>query len=599
MMWLGWAAGPALADPAAALGYAPKYLPDFSHFDYVNPDAPKGGRITLPGFGDFDSFNPYLLKGVAAEGLGSLMFETLMVQSQDEPYSVYPLLAEDIELAQDGLSVRFRLDPRARFSNGDPVTAEAVRFSFETLMADPAHPQFRFYWADIEGVEVLGPREVRFNFKRVNPELHMIAAQIPIFSPAWLEAAVAEVADPEIQPFAAAGRVAPIASGPYLIDRFERGKRIVYRRNPDYWAAEHPSRRGMFNFDEVVYKYYRDEAVMLEALKAGEFDFMFVLNSKAWARDYVGPQFDDGRILRHEFAHHNNAGMQGFVYNTRRERFADRRVRRALTLAFDFEWSNENLFYGQYRRCDSYFSNSELAARGVPDRAELELLEPWREQLPAELFQRPWQAPVAGGPMQLRKNLRQAKRLLEEAGWTVEDGVLQKDGVPFRFEVLLAQKGFERILAPYAHTLRKLGIEMRYRTVDVSLYIERRKTFDFDVMVASFSQSQSPGNELFNMFHSRSLDQQGSSNLPGINDPVVDDLVEKLVFAKDREALVTAAHALDRVLLWGEYLMPNWYIDTHRVAHWTGFQRPQTLPLYYQAESWALQTWWAAAEARQ
>ncbi len=572
-----------IAAPAAALGYEPKYPPGFDHFDYVDPNAPQGGELILSGFGNYDSFNPFILKSVAVDGLGTLMLESLMVQSADEPYSLYAHLAEDISLAEDGLSVTFRLDPRAHFSNGDPVLAEDVKFSFDTLKSDKAHPQFRFYWADIMQAEVLDTRTVRFDFAKRNPELHLIVAQMQVFSRKWVDGT----------DFDKLTRTPPIGSGPYTIEKYRLGKDITYLRDPDYWAKDISTRRGMFNFDRVTYKYYSDETVQLEALKAGEFDFMLVNNSKQWARDYVGPQFSDGRIIKEELVHRNNAGMQGFVMNTRRDKFKDRRVRRALSLAFDFDWSNKNLFYNQYTRCDSYFSNSELAATGLPEGDELALLEQYRDQLPAAIFTETWAPADTSEPGALRRNLREAKKLLEEAGWKVRDGRLRNAvGEPFDIEVILAQKAFERILAPYAHNLRKLGIELDYRTVDVSLYVQRRRTFNFDMMVASFPQSQSPGNEQFNMWSSTTADQDGSNNVAGIKDSVVDALVNKLVYAPNRAALITAAHALDRVLLYGEYVVPNWYIATHRVAYWDKFAHPTSLPLYYDAESWVLQSWW-------
>ena len=577
-----------VAAPSVALGYEPKYPADFAHFDYVNPDAPKGGELVLSAFGDFDSFNPYILKGVSADGLGELIFEPLMVQSEDEPYSLYAHLAEAIELADDGLSVTFRLNPGARFSNGAPVLAEHVTFSFDAIRSDKGHPQFRFYWADIREAVVLGPRTIRFNFHKVNPELHMIAAQIPVFSPKW-------VGD---TPFDKLTREIPVGSGPYTITRYSLGKDVVFERNPDYWARDLSTRRGMYNFDRVIFKYYRDSTVELEALKAGEFGFKLVNHSKQWARDYEGPQFDDGRIQKREFRHRNNAGMQGFAFNLRRKKFQDKRVRRAISLAFDFAWSNRNLFYNQYERCDSYFSNSDLAARGLPEGEELALLEPFRSQLDEAVFTQTWSPPDTGEPGALRRNLREAKRLLEAAGWTVQDGLLRNaQGEPLEIEFLLAQKGFERILAPFAHNLRKLGITVRYRTVDVSLYVRRRRTFDFDMMVSSFSQSQSPGNELINMWGSSAADQEGSNNIIGIKDPVVDALIHEVIYAADRERLVTAVHALDRVMQHGEYLVPNWYIDKHRVAYWDRFDRPASLPLYYEATNWALQTWWAQSPA--
>jgi len=573
------------AAPSAALGYTPKYSAHFRHYDYVRPDAPRGGELTLAARGSFDSFNPFVLKGQAAAGLSQLVFEPLMDQSLDEPYSVYGHLAEDIELAADQLSVTFRLNPHARFSNGKPVTAADVKFSFDTLKSKAAHPQYRFYWGDLKRAVVVNSRTVRFEFARVNPELHLIAAQMPVFSRDW-------VGD---RPFDKLATSKPIGSGPYIIESYDLGKRIRYIRNPDYWARSLNTRRGMFNFDRITFKYYRDDTVMLEAFKAGEYEFNWEFNSKAWARDYVGPPFITGKIKRVEFRHQNNAGMQGFIFNLRRSLFQDKRVRQALSLAFDFEWSNRHLFYRQYTRCNSYFSNSELAASGLPKGDELKLLEPYRDKLPASVFDDVWSPPSTVAPSSLRANLRKAKALLESAGWHVRDGVLvNPSGQPLEFEVLLtsAQKGFDRILAPYGHNLAILGIRMHYRSVDSALYQRRTDQFDYDMIVASFPASQSPGNELISRFHSSSATQEGSDNVIGLHDPVVDALIEKVIYSKDRRHLVTAVRALDRVLLHGEYLIPNWYIATHRVAYWDRFGIPDQLPLYYNPDTWMRMTWW-------
>ena len=572
------------AVPAMGMGYEPKYPADFSHFDYVAPDAKKGGAIVLYGLGTFDSLNPYLLKGISAEGLGSLVFESLLEKSLDEPFSMYGLIADDFYLGDDGLSVTFHINPAARFSNGKPVTAEDVKFSFDTLMSKAAHPQFRVYYGDVESAEIIDRLTVRFHFKNRNRELHMIVGEIPVFSREWLGSA----------PFEEVDDVPPISTGPYVVDSFERGRFIRYRRNPDYWAKDLPVRNGMYNFDNVIYKYYKDSTIALEAFKAGEFDFFFENYSKRWARSHSGPKYDSGEILKTELPHSNNAGMQGFVINTRRNKFKDVRVRRALTLAFDFEWSNNQLFYNQYERCDSYFSNSELASTGLPQGEELELLNQYRQQLPASVFEVEWFPPSTNSETTLRDNLKQARDLLAEAGWTVQDGVLKNSqGEVFVIDVLLVQKGFDRIFAPYAANLKKLGIDMNYRTVDDSLYKRRLDSFEFDMVVASFPQSVSPGNELMNMFHSQSADMQGSRNFPGISDPVVDALIEKIINVETRQDLVVAAHALDRVLLHGEYLMPNWYIDAHRIAYRDKFNMPETLPLYFEPISWLLKTWWA------
>ena len=575
----------ALAAPSMGLGYTPKYPTGFHHFDYVNPDAPRGGELILSAFGNFDSFNPYQLKGIAAAGVAELVFEPLMEQSLDEPYSLYAHLAEDIAIATDRLSVTFRLNPHARFSNGAPVTAQDVQFSFATLTGKQAHPRYRFYWADIRRAVVIDARHVRFEFAKVNPELHLIAAQMPVFARAWVGNT----------PFDKLTTAQPIGSGPYVVESYDFGKRVSYARNPRYWAKEHNTRRGMFNFERIVFKYYKDETVRHEAFKAGEFEFLFENNSKKWARDYTGPQFDSGQIQRTELKHSNNAGMQGFVFNLRRPLFQDIRVRKAIGLALDFEWSNRNLFYNQYTRCYSYFSNSELAATGLPDADEIALLAPYRHQLPRALFSETWKPPSTLAPDSLRANLRRARDLLAEAGWNLKDGKLQNDkGERLEFEIMLVsvQKGFERIIAPFARNLAKLGIHLRYRTVDSALYQRRTDTFDFDMIVESFGQSQSPGNELIGLWHSSTADQEGATNVMGIKNPVVDALIQKIIYAPDRKRLITATRALDRVLLHGEYVVPNWFIATHRIAYWNRFGMPAQTPLYYGVDSWMLRTWW-------
>lgn len=569
------------AAPSMAMGYTPKYAEGFTHFDYVDPDAKKGGKIVLSGFGTFDSLNPYILKGISAEGLG-LVFETLLQKSLDEPFSSYGLLAEDIELAKDKLSVTFRLNSKAKFSNGKTVTAQDVKFSFDTLMSEQAHPQYRFYYADVKQAVVVDKRTIRFDFKKRNPELHLIIGSIPVFSKAWLKD----------KPFDKVSEEKPISSGPYMVDSFSLGKQITLKRNPDYWGRELPVSKGTYNFDTIVYKYYKDTTVALEAFKAGEFDFFFENHSKRWARDHVGPKYKSGEIKKTELDHKNNAGIQGFVFNTRKELFKDVRVRKAIIHALDFEWSNSHLFYNQYVRNESFFSNSELASKDLPQGEELELLKPYRDQLSEDVFTKVWQAPTTKEPSSIRKNLRQAKKLFNEAGWKVKDGVLtNKEGKPFEFEFMLIQKGFERILAPFARNLEKLGVKISYRTVDASLYERRARNFEYDMMVVSFPQSASPGNELRNMFHSISADQKGSRNFAGMNHPVIDALVDKIIAAETREQLIIACRALDRVLLHQEYLVPNWYINVHRIAYWDKFNIPEKLPLYYDPVSWLLMSW--------
>jgi len=525
------------------------------------------------------------LKGLSAYGLSGFIFESLTDASLDEPFSQYGHLVEDIELAEDKLSVTFRLDKNARFSDGSAVTAEDVKFSFETLISDKSFPLYRFYYADVKNAEVLDQQTIRFNFRNVNAELHMILGQIAVFSRLWVGDKSFDQVITDI----------PIASGPYVVDSFEVGSYITYKRDPDYWAANKNTRKGMYNFDRITVKYYKDTGIAREALKAGEFDFYLENTSKSWATDYKGERFRSGKILTRELSHSNNAGMQGFIFNLRREQFQDKRVRQAISLAFDFEWSNEKLFYGQYTPVDSYYSNSELAARGKASGLELAFLEEFREYLPASVFAEK-QTPVSTAPpSSIRKNLIKAKRLLDEAGWTLgKDGVLKKDkGLRLEIDFMLAQKGFEKIVAPFAHNLKRLGIKMNYRTVDTSLYQRRVESFDFDMITSTIQQSQSPGNEQRDFFHSEVADVKGSRNRIGVREPVVDALIDKIIYATNRAELVAATRALDRVLWDGNYVVPNWYIKYHRIAYWDKFGFPETLPLYYQATSYMQSTWWS------
>ncbi|MBF0295021.1 MAG: ABC transporter substrate-binding protein [Magnetococcales bacterium] len=560
-----------------------KYPPDFKRFDYTSPDAKPGGTVTLHALGSFDKMNPYTLKGSAPDHLEPLVFEHLMVGSMDEPFSQYGLLARDVEVAADGLSVTFRLHPDARFSDGSPLTAEDVKFSLETLQSDKAHPFYQSYWRDIVGVEVLSPQEVRFRFRQVNRELPLIAGQIPVLSKAFFAKNV----------FGQEDLTPPLGSGPYVVEEFKPGKILVYKKNPAYWGARLPVSQGFYQFDRIVIKYYKDPVVALEGFKANEYDFMPENNSKQWARDYEGPKFAEGLIKKETLPHKQGAGMQGLIFNLRRSLFQDIRVRKALSLAFDFEWSNENLFYGQYTRSNSYFSNSEMEATGKPGPEELALLEPLRPHLDPAVFDEAVLAPTTKPPGSLRQNLRDAARLLKEAGWTLgEDRVLvNAKKERFEIETLLASPPFERILAPYAANLEKLGVILKYRTVEPSLYQSRVHDFDFDTIINGFGQSQSPGNEQRDMWSSESAGIKGSHNRIGIREPAVDALLEKIVAAKSRKELVTACRALDRVLRAGWYLVPNWHIPYHRLAYWNRFARPDTLPLYYSPDSW-LMTWW-------
>jgi len=559
-----------------------KYNPDFKQFDYTSGQAKKGGALVLHDLGSFDKMNPFTLKGSPPSGLDNLVFETLAVSSLDEPFAAYGLIAKDIELADDRLSVIYTIDENARFSDGSPITPEDVQFSLNTMKSDAAHPFYQAYLQDITGSDILDKNRIRFNFARVNRELHMIASQVPIFSRKYYTEHPFD--DPSMDP--------PVGSGPYVVDSVNPGKSITYKRNPDYWAIDHPTRKGMFNFDTITYKYFRDQIVSVEAFKANVFDFMYINIAKQWARDLVGPKFESKQIMKEYMPHRNNQGMQGFVFNQRNPLFQDRKVRKALGMAFDFEWANNKLFFNEYTRSASYFSNSHLAATGLPEGLELEYLQPYKDQLPPEIFTQPLTPFSSDTKNGIRDNLRAAKNILIEAGWTVEDGrLVDKEGKPFEFEILLVSPSFERVMAGYVNNLSKLGVNASYRTIDPALYIDRLNRFDFAMTVHVFGQSQSPGNEQRDFWYSESADRQGARNLIGIKDPIVDQLVDKIIYATTQEELQAACKALDRVLWYGYYVVPNWYVARHRVSYWNKFNRPETLPLYYNPIQ-ALMTWW-------
>lgn len=565
-----------------------KYAKGFSRFDYVDPAAKSGGKLTLHDFGSFDKLNPYTLKGMAPLGLSLYVFETLAVPSMDEPFAEYGLIAQDIELAADKRSVTFTLDPRARFSDGSPVRPEDIQFSLETMKSEQAHPFYQLYFQDIESAEILDEQRIRFHFAKVNRELHMIACQLPVLSKDFYSK----------HPFNASGGGAmqpPLGSGPYVVSQVVAGKSITYQKNPDYWGKEHPTRRHMFNFDAITVKIFKDPVVSVEGFKAGEFDFMAVNIAKQWERDLQGRHFDSGKLVKKTFAHHNNMGLQGFVFNTRRPVFSDRKVRLALWTAFDFEWINRTLFSSHYTRNTSFFSNSDYAATGLPSPEELVLLEPFRDQLPEEVFTQALAPPPSTNPPgSLRANLQTAKELLREAGWEVKKGKLTNgQGEVFRFEILLdnANNSFERVFAPYIKNLNTLGIEASTRGVDQALYADRMKNFDFDMAVTVYGQSQSPGNEQRDFWSSGAAEQKGSRNLAGIRSPVVDALVDKVIYAQTQEELLVACRALDRVLWYGYYLVPNWYLDHYRLAYAARLKHPERLPLYYNPYQW-LDAWW-------
>lgn len=562
----------------------PKYPANFKHFDYVNPDAPKGGTFRQAAFGSFDSLNPFVSKGVPADEIG-LIYDTLARQSLDEPVTEYGLLASRIEKAPDNTWVRFYLRPEARFHDGHPVRAEDVVFTFQTLIKDGA-PIYRNYYADVAEVIAEDPLRVLFKFKHANNrELPLILGQLPVLPKHWWEH----------RDFTKGNLEFPLGSGPYKVTEVKPGRSVRYERVKDYWGKDLPINRGFYNFDVMTIDYYRDNTVALEALKAGQFDYWLEISAKNWANAYNTPAVAQGRLIKEELPNGNPTGMQGFVFNTRKPIFQDVRVRHALSLLLDFEWTNKQLFNGAYTRTRSYFENSEMAATGLPDADELAILEPLRGKIPDEVFTDAFQPSLCDGSGMIRDQQRRAYQLLQEAGWRiVDDKMVDSNGKPVKIEFLLAQTEFERVLLPFKRNLADLGIDLEIRRVDVSQYINRLRSRDFDMVVGSFPQSTSPGNEQREYWKSSSADNPGSRNYIGLKDPAIDSLVEGLINADSRQSLVTHARALDRALQWGFYVIPNWHIKTWRVAYWNHIGHPKVSPRYDVGTS----TWWIEPEAK-
>lgn len=587
-VWMLWAAPSWAAHAYAQFGDI-KYPPGFTHFDYVNPQAPKGGEIrmvppTRPT--NFDKFNPFTLKGTTPYGIGNLMFESLLTGNSEEPTTAYGLLAEDVEVAADKKSATFRIHPKARFHDGSQVLAADVVHSFNTLTGPLAAPQFRTIYAEVKGAKAIGERTVRFDFKNPNPELPLMVGGMPVFSRAWGGG----------KPFDQITTDVPIGSGPYKLINPRMGRDITYTRDPDYWGADLPVRKGFFNFDRVTYRIYLDETARFEGLKADEFDFMREFTSRNWARQYKGKQFDSGELVKRAFENRNPGDFQGYVFNTRNPKFKDIRVRQAIGLAMDFEWLNKQLFYGLYKRVEGYFPNSEFHAEGLPTPEELALLEPLRDKLRPEVFGPAAISPSTAPPGSLRENLRRARALLAEAGWTYRDGALRnaKDEV-FTIEFLNDQPSLIRVATPFQTALRKLGIQMTFRTVDFSLAQQRMDNFDFEMTSVRLPGSTAPGGELLELFGSQAAATDGSRNIWGIADPAVDALLQKVVTATTRPELSAAMRALDRVLSHGHYSVPQYYGGAFLIGyHPRPFVLPPVIPPYYEADSWAVSTWWAS-----
>ncbi|WP_236631661.1 extracellular solute-binding protein [Endozoicomonas numazuensis] len=564
-----------------------KYSKNFDHFEYVNPDAPKGGTLKMASMGTFDSLNPYIEKGTPAAGIG-LIYDTLMTSSADEPFSMYALVAQYAEPALDNSGITFHINPQARFHDGQPITAEDVVYSFE-LLRDKGSPFYRAYYSDITKAEALSKRSVRFVFKdNRNPELPLIIAQLPILPKHFWEKASNN--------FELANLTQPLGSGPYTIRSAEPGRSIVYDRVDDYWGKDLPVNKGRYNFDVRRYDYYRDANVSLQALKAREYDIRFENIARNWATAYNTPAVKKGDLIQASIPTKSPQGMQGFVFNLRRDSFKDVRVRRALNYAMDFEWLNKNLFYNGYTRTRSYFANSDMEATGIPEGKELTYLEPWRKQLPAELFTQPHTLPVSDGSGKIRNQLNDALALMKQAGWKLEGGALRKNGKPFEFEILLHDSSIEKVALPMKKNLEAMGVKVTLRIVDISQYINRIRSFDYDMLVSRFPQSSSPGNEQRDFWGSESADLPGSRNLIGIKNPVIDGLIKEVTNADSRADLVAAVKALDRVLLWNEYIIPHWYLASTRVAYWKPLNHPLSKPDQEPLYQFDLDTWWVEPE---
>jgi microcin C transport system substrate-binding protein len=589
---------PALASEAAtkhtslSLIGTPKQPDGFKNFDWVNPDAPKGGRVRLWGMGTFDSLNRYAMKGNPEQRL-DLMQATLMAQSPDEDSTVYGYIAEWVTYPDDFSSATFGLRPEAKFSDGSPITPEDVIFSLSGLKA--ANPRYGYYYKHVISAEKTGERQVTFRFDMAaNRELPHIVAELPIVPKAYWEG---QNGKGETRDITKSSLDIPVGAGPYRVKEVDAGRSITYERIKDWWAKDLPVAKGQWNFDEINVTYFRDRLPAFEAFKSGQIDFWRESSAKSWATGFDFDAVSKGAVKLDKVPTAGVSPMQAFAFNARRPQFQDPRVRKAFNLAFDFEWANKNLFYDQYMRVDSYFGNSELQSKGLPQGRELEILETVRNEVPAEVFTTEWKNPENKTPEDLRRNLGAAAKLFAEAGWTPKGGVLTNaQGQQLTAEFLLVQPDFERVVLPFKTNLEKLGVKVSVRIIDSAQYQRRVDSFDYDIITTTFAQSMSPGNEQRDFWGSAAADHEGSHNLVGIKNPALDKLIEKLIVAKDRAELVATTRALDRVLLWNHYVVPQWHFPFERIAYWTKFGRPTALPSRgsYFSQVW----WWDEAAAK-
>jgi microcin C transport system substrate-binding protein len=592
LLLLAWGLSPAAW---AAHGYALwgdlKYPANFPNFSYANPQAPKGGELRLVSnlrYSTFDKYNPFTIKGSPPAYLSTLMFDSRLTGAADEIGAAYGLLAEDVEVAPDGLSATFRLRPQARFHNGDPVLAADVKHSFDTLLGPYTSPSYKTALEDLDGLDVVDDRTVRFRFKRKNREMPLTVGGIPIFSRKW------GVENGKAKRFDEVVMDKPIGSGPYRIGDVKFGKDITYVRDPNYWGRDLNVRRGSANFDRIMVKIYTDPTARLEALKAGEFDLMRINVSKDWARQMIGRKFNSGELVKGEFRHQLPAGFQSYILNTRLPKLQDRRVREALGLAMDFEYMNRQLFYNSYQRVQGLFGNTECKSTGTPPPEELALLEPWRGKVPDAVFGPIYVAPRTDPPHSLRDNLRKARDLLKQAGWEVRDGALRNaKGEPLVLEYLDSQETGARVVTPWMRNLEKLGVQLNFRPVDFALYQQRLQKKEFEVISLNILGTHTPGQEYVDLFGSKSADIEDSGNYTGIKSPAVDELLRQMTSAQTKAEFLPACRALERVIMHSHILIPQWTAPTHRMVYNAWRLQPSgAMPPYAQGEGWVIDNWW-------
>ncbi|WP_321471133.1 extracellular solute-binding protein [Halarcobacter sp.] len=563
------------------IGNEPKYKEGFKHFEYTNPNAKKGGVFKAATIGTFDSFNPFILKGRSAAGIG-MVYDTLMTSSLDEPFVYYPLIAQYVEISKDNDWVKFYINKKARFQDGEEVTAQDVKFSFDTLI-NKGSPQYKRYYFDVKEAVVLDKYTIQFDFKtNKNKELALILGQLKVLPKHFWKN----------KDFLDSDSVIPLGSGPYIVDKFKYGKYVSYKLDKNYWAKNLNVNVGQYNYGKIQYDYYKDRTVTLEAFISGEFDYRMENSAKNWATLYTGENFDKGKIVKKEIKHEKAQGMQAFVFNIRKPLFQDIEVRKALNLAFDFEWTNKKLFYNQYKRLNSYFANCELSAVGKPSKEELKLLDPFKNELPKEVFGEAFKSNITDGSGNIRKQLRKALKILKSAGWKFENKVLVKDGKKFEFEILLGSSSMEKVLNPYIKNLEKIGVIAKVRVIDQVAYANKIKSFDYDMTIRNFRVSLSPGNEQRNYWGSQAANIKGSKNYIGIKSKAVDSLIDTIIKAQTRKELITAVRALDRVLTHNYYVIPNWYISSYRLSFWNKFNQPKIAPKY----GLGVFTWWLKDE---